>query len=61
MTAMLPVCVRGIAMSPRFIAVISVTHSNYHKPFLSSSRRWTLSQLLEVNHLFAHSTAVRGT
>ena len=39
----------------------SVTNSNYHKPLLSSSRRWTLSQLLEVNHLFAHSTAVRGT
>ena len=56
MTATLPVCVRGIAMSPRFIVVISVTHSNYHKPFLSSSRRWTHRQWLEVNHLFAHST-----
>ena len=42
MTATLPVCVRVIAMSPRFIVVISVTNSNYHKPFLSSSRRWTL-------------------
>ena len=41
MTATLPVCVRGIATSPRFIAVISVSLSNYHKPFLSSSRRWT--------------------
>ena len=41
------------------IAVISVTHINYHKPFLSSSRRWTLVQLLGVNTLFAHSTAVR--
>ena len=60
MTATLPICVRGIAMSPHFIVVvISVTHSNYHKPFLSS----TLvdnglshpSQLLEVNHLFAHT------
>ena len=30
-TATLPVCVRGIAMSPRFIAVISVTHGNYHE------------------------------
>ena len=36
MTATLPVCVRGIAMSPHIIVVINVTRSNYHKPFLSS-------------------------
>ena len=34
MTATLPVCVRVIAMSSHFIVVISVTHSNYHTPFL---------------------------
>ena len=42
-------------MSPRFIAVISVTHNNYHKLFLSSSRRWTHRRLLEDNHLLFHA------
>ena len=32
MTATLPVCVRGIGMSPHFIVVISVANNNYHDP-----------------------------
>ena len=53
--------VRGIGHrdeSTLDIAVISVTHSNYHKPFLSSSRRWTHRRLLEVSTLFPHTQRV---